>query len=93
MKHYGVKWRKGQTAADIIDARPRFAAARAKAGKTFVTGFLDPQLEADLRTCMATGQGFGDGELYTEGGVFVGTVLGPFEMIPLLDEDGRPIEL
>ena len=100
-KTYGVKWRSGQTEADVIDARPRFSVARAAAeAKRHWVGGLDPQLEADLRTCMATGIGFEEVSIdYAPPGFEQASVLRPDgvrslgELIAAAhDDDGRPIE-
>lgn len=76
---YGIKWRADQIEADVIDARPRFSIARAaaEAKRRWDMGGLDPKLEADLRACMATGEGF-DGEAINSYDAY--------------DDDGRPIE-
>jgi hypothetical protein len=66
-KTYGIKWRSGQTEADVIDARPRFSIARAAAeAKRHGLEWLaveEAAAEADLMEAMRVGFGFGETDL------------------------------
>lgn len=82
---HGIKWRADQIEADVIDACSRFSVARQEADMKRALakfGYADVEsLEADLRTCMATGEGF---ELTPEDLLRI--------RIAVTDDDGRPIE-